>query len=404
MPFDAGSIVGTLALDVNPYRQGFAQASAIAQTFPSVVSNFLAHPLLGLAEIARQAFVGVASAVQAGFAFVVDAVKTTADQADRLNDMARNVGVSVEILHGLGLSAKQAGSSVEEVADAFKFLGKNVADAMSKDGPERKLFADFGIAITDVTGKVAPLEQIMAQLIDAIAETEDPTRRTEVAMTLLGRSGTNLVSTLREGTRGLNDQMRVWTAYGAVVTEQNAKAGDAFNDLLGEISIAWGGIKKAIGEPLIEGLTPALREVTKWMENNSPWLRSEINRIINEALKKLGELAAWFKKELPEIKKQIEEAFTGMKKQFSIKPKDMFEVRPGSIADLIGLDTFFPMQKQPVTYNVNVQTPQLNPKEASSEISRKLVPVIRQSEEVARRGIEHAVRHAAVSRGLRGGF
>ena len=45
--FDAGGITSKLSLDVSGYAQGMLQATSIAQMFPSVVTSFLANPLLG---------------------------------------------------------------------------------------------------------------------------------------------------------------------------------------------------------------------------------------------------------------------------------------------------------------------------------------------------------------------
>lgn len=279
MSLVAGSVSATLNLDANPYRQGFLQASALMQTFPSLVTNFMASPMLGLVGVASTAMNGVAAAIRGGVSLIISAFNDSLDQADKIHDMAINVGVAAEALSGLGLAAQQSGSSTEAVADAFKFLGRNVAEAMQGSKEQAQLFQQMGVSITEAGGSARGLEAIMLDVADALAGTDDAGRRTQIAMGLLGRSGSDLLATLTQGSAALREQIATFRDYGAVVTDEAANSADAFGDVLGEFKIAWQGIKNQLAEPLRDNLLPMLQGWLEWLRSNQDQVKSVVRGI-----------------------------------------------------------------------------------------------------------------------------
>lgn len=260
MALDGGSISSRLGLNIGPYAQGMLQAQSIAQLFPSVVSSFLANPLLGLAEIAKS----VAGSVRAAFAEMNNF-------ADDMGDLAEQVGVAVETLTALGQVASLSGGDVQGVGDAFRFLGKNVAEAMQDlDSAAAKTFRELGIALVDANGNARPLEEIMLELADAIARLPAGAMRTAIAMDLLGRGGTQMIPILSQGSAALREQMARMQQYGAVVTQENRAAADAWNDATGEIGIAWQGLKMSFSSGIRDSLLPYLQRVLSWVRDSQP--------------------------------------------------------------------------------------------------------------------------------------
>lgn len=301
MSFVAGAISGGLDWDTQSFEKGFLRVEALTQTFPSIVTNFMASPMLGLVGVATMAMTGVVGAIKSGVRLMIDAFNESLENADKINDMATNVGVGVEALSGLGLAAQQAGSGVEEMADAFKFLGKNVAEALAGGKEQASIFRGLGISLKDAAGQSRPLEEIMFDLADAMAQAEGTGKRTDVAMALLGRSGSNLIATLSQGSTALREQIRTFEQYGAVVTKGAASSADAFGDLLGKFQIAWSGIKNQLAEPLRETLTPLLQDLLTWLRNNQPEVRSfmrELSRSVLEAIEVMINAIANLKREL----------------------------------------------------------------------------------------------------------
>lgn len=287
MSFAAGAVTSVLQLDANPYRQGFIQAQALMQTFPSMVTNFMASPMLGLVGIAQTAMTGLASAIRSGISTVVDIFNESLDQADKIGDLAASVGVGVESLSGLGLIADQAGASVEAVAEAFKFLGRNMAEArQSPNGNIGQTFQQLGIDVNNVADGAAGLESVLFRVADAMAETSDSGRRTQIAMDLLGRGSGNLVGTLSAGSGALREQISVFKDYGAVVTEKAAASADAFDKMFGEFKAAWTGIKNSLAEPLRDYLLPLFQGWLQWIRGH----QQEVREFMRGIAKSIAEM------------------------------------------------------------------------------------------------------------------
>lgn len=301
MSWVADSIVGGIDWDTSSFTGGFLKVEALTQTFPAIVTQYMASPMLGLIGTASLAMQGIVGAIRSGIGFIIDAVDQSAEQADKVGDLATNIGVSAEQLSGLGLVAKQAGAGLEAVADGFKFLGRNQAEALQGNKDLVAEFARLNIQLTDSAGNARPLNDLMFELADAIAGIESPGERTRIAMALLGRSGTELIATLSQGSSAIREQIDRFRDYGAVVTDQAAKSGDAFQDLRGEVAIAWEGIKNQLGEPLRESLTPLLQDLLSWLRTHQPEVKDfmrDLSRNVIEAIEAIVNAVANLKNEL----------------------------------------------------------------------------------------------------------
>lgn len=266
--FNAGAIMGTLGLDASGFTRGMLQAQGMAQIFPSIVTNFMANPLLGFIDLARQAMRAL-----------VDLFSASAAAADNIGDLATNVGVTTEFLSGFGLVAQQAGSSVEAVGDALKFLGRNSAEAAAGNKDLRETFARMGISITDASGALRPVSELMLEVSDALAALPEGGERSRVAMELLGRSGVDMIATLSQGSAAIKEQMRVFDQYGATVSKVAAESGDKWQDTMGELMIAYQGFKNMIGERLRDALLPYLQSLLDWVRTHPQEIRAKAMEI-----------------------------------------------------------------------------------------------------------------------------
>lgn len=276
--FNAGSIASTLRLDIDPYAQGMLQATTIARLFPETVTSFLANPLLGFIDIAKETT-----------GYIRELFSESAELGDSMGDLANQVGVGVEGLTALGDIAAMSGSSVEGLADSYRFLGRSVADAMADaNSASAKTFRSIDVEFLTAEGAVRPLQEIMLDLADAITKLPEGAARTKVAMDLLGRSGTELVPTLMQGKAALTEQMDQMQRYGAVVTETSHDTADRWKDATDEMGFAWMGLREAIAVPLRSALLPLLEDDVKYLRVHQPEIRDRIEA----AFSIVGELPA----------------------------------------------------------------------------------------------------------------
>ena len=279
--FDAGSIVGALKLDVDPYAQSMLRATSIAKAFPDVLTTYLTNPMLA----AGQAITNLGSSFVGMFTDV-------AAHGDAMGELAASVGVAVEEMTALGEAASLSGSSTQGVADAYRFLGKSVSEAMaSATSDAAKTFDSLGVSFLTAQGQAWPLSDVMLDLADAFKALPEGGARTTAAMSLLGRSGTELVPTLIQGKKALAEQMEQMKLYGVAVSASAADSSGRWNDSMDEMKLAYQGLKNTLAEAVQPLLLPYLERLTDWTRSHQPQIRKSIEdtvHAIGEGFKSLG--------------------------------------------------------------------------------------------------------------------
>lgn len=191
----------------------------------------------------------------AGGAFLYLA-KGSIDAMDRLNDLNKSTGISIETLGALGIAAAQSGTDLEGMAAGINKLSVNI-------GKDAEKFKQLGITAKD------PLEALK-QLADAYKSIEDPQLRAAVAQEALGKSWQNLAPFLKEGSAGIAEMIEKNKEWASVTTE-SAKAADEFNDKMA-ILFKSGALMNSLLAPmlpLLNSLADGLLENAKAAKQTS---------------------------------------------------------------------------------------------------------------------------------------
>ncbi len=209
------------------------------------------------------------------------AAKSFADMGSRMWDMSRRTGVSVEALSVLGYAAEQSGAGAEALEKGIRRMQRTIYDAGRGLGTATDSLADLGLTFRDMEG-LSPEAQfrLLADRLDGI---EDPTRKAAVAMTIFGRSGTELLPMLEGGAAGLAAYEARARDLGLVMGTEDAEAADGFGDALDDL---WKSLKMtvfAIGSalaPLLKDLAErvarASKSVADWVKGNRGFIASAL--------------------------------------------------------------------------------------------------------------------------------
>lgn len=149
--------------------------------------------------------------------------KSNIDFADRLNDLNKSTGITVEDLAGLSLLAKQTGTDLDGLAKAINKMSVEM-------GENPKAFKELGITATDAIGR-------FKQLADVFNALTDINQRNALANKIFGRSWAELAPALSEGSKSIGEIVEKGTRLSGVTTEM-AKKADEFNDKLEELKIS----------------------------------------------------------------------------------------------------------------------------------------------------------------------
>jgi SLT domain-containing protein len=174
--------------------------------------------------------------------------KNSIAAADGLYDMSQKTGISVEVLSKFGKAAKLSGTDLDTVAGAIGKLGKNMYEAANGNDKMAKEFDKLGIKIKDAKGNLRSADDVLLDLANNFKNKKDGPEKMAQAMTLLGRSGRELIPLLNMGGDAIS-------SMSTKMTTEFAKAADQYSDKMVTLSGKIGGLGAKIAIALLPSLT-----------------------------------------------------------------------------------------------------------------------------------------------------
>lgn len=214
----------------------------------------------GLSSLLGLTGIGAGALSAAGVGGTVAALaKGALDAADNLTKLSDRTGIAIEGLQRLQAVAEPSGNSLDQVASAVNQFQKRLSEG-SKDTVSA--LGEIGLSIGQLRA-LSPDEQFFA-IAKGIQSIKDPAEQTRIAMELFGKSGAELLPTLKADVDGLKDSMLGMSTESAQALD---KLGDDFNrwkknavnaigEVLGQILRMRTDGGPALG--VIMGLSPAL--------------------------------------------------------------------------------------------------------------------------------------------------
>lgn len=174
-------------------------------------------------------------------------IKGSIDTLDKLNDLRASTSLTIDTLTGLSFASKVSGGDLDSVAASVNKLAVNM-------GKDAEKFKALGVTAKD------PLEAFK-QLADVFVKVQDPQLRAALGAETLGKSWAGAAPLLMEGSKGIGELVEKGTRLSGI-TEESAKAADAFNDKMTELFGSGMLTNKMVGGllPLLNALADDLIE------------------------------------------------------------------------------------------------------------------------------------------------
>ena len=198
---------------------------------------------------------------------------------DELAKFSRQVGISVETLQGLAHAGSIAGVGVKEMQASLLRFSRSLRDAQEGSKKIEKAFRDVGISVRDLP--LEDQEQTLMAIADRFAELPAGANKAALAQELFGRSGAKLIPLLNEGSKGIQALMKEAKELGIVLSKEDAKAAEEFNDQMARVKAAFQGLRNAIARQIIPVLTRLLRRFQQWYREgrNAERLLTTLKRV-----------------------------------------------------------------------------------------------------------------------------
>jgi len=204
---------------------------------------------------------------------LIGAAKAFSSMGDQVAKMAKRTGLSVETLSELRFVASQTGTEFESLEMAFRKMQRSIYDAGRGLSTAVDALEDLGLTFQDLDG-LSPEDQFKL-LAEHISKVEDPTRKAAIAMSLFGRTGTNLLPMFASGAKGIEVLQAEARRLGLTMSGEDATAAEDFTDALDAL---WKVVKMGVFnvgaalapvlQQIAETFTSVAMKVSTWVKAN----------------------------------------------------------------------------------------------------------------------------------------
>lgn len=216
------------------------------------------------ASLASSALAGLGAGLLGGLSVgaLSSVIKSVADYGDHLNDLSKSTGATVEQLSFLDFAAKKSGSSLDGLTSGIARMQKNLVQ-VSQGGGKQATAAFNALGLSASTLVRTDLVGQLSGIADALSNIQNPAQRAALAQAVLGKSYTQLLPLLADGSEGIRELAARFVDLGGVVTKAQAEKFDNLNDSMVDLQTSASGVARAVSESLAPALTGFFDSVSK---------------------------------------------------------------------------------------------------------------------------------------------
>lgn len=209
--------------------------------------------------------------------------KGYADTTGFIGDTANRTGISRKRFQELGYAAQISGSSAEVLAGALQKMNINVGAAAKGSKELTDMFSGLGIKLKNTDGSLKSTDEQFNIFVDRISKIKDPSLQAQAAVKIFGKSATELLPLIREGTGGLGKMAAEAKRLGIVLSDDAVGAGEDFGDTLDKMAFAF----KGVGNTIASAIVPQLDNLSKMLIETIVKYRPQIEAFATSFAKNL---------------------------------------------------------------------------------------------------------------------
>lgn len=248
-----------LALAEGTSAAGGAASSAAAQFFGLGAGAVEMTGPIGIAAIALAA-IAATGVVVAGQFFEI--AKAASEFQGQLFDLSQQTGLSIETLSTLQVLSKTSGGDITALSQAVVLFQTKLDEAQDPVSKAAAKFREFGIETNDT-------ESALRQTLKALAAMPEGFAQTTAATDFFGkRAGKQFLAVLKEAHGDLDGVTRRLRELGVVISTEDAKAADQFNDQLAVLGFQFRALEAQITKESIPAILDAIKETSRFLKDN----------------------------------------------------------------------------------------------------------------------------------------
>ncbi len=223
---------------------------------------------------AGKAVLGLAASfgVSAGAGYA--AAQAYADATGAIGDLAERTGASRERIQELGFAAQLSGSSAEALGGALQKMNITIGNAKGGSKELQQMFKGLDISFKNANGSAKSTDEIFDTVVNRISRIKDPALQAKAAVTIFGKSATELLPLLKGGTKGIAEMAAEARRLGVVIDDDGVRAGEEFGDVLDKMKYSFKGVGNTIGAALIPQLSSLATQLTETIVKYLPDIKA----------------------------------------------------------------------------------------------------------------------------------
>ena len=264
----------------------------------------LSKDFKNFASNAGKLAVGAVAGVTAAGAATLKLAGDFAAAGDQAAKTADSLGMGIEGYQQLRYAMGTAGVEAGEFDGAIQKMSNTINMATAGNAAAAKQLESIGLSAKEFAN-MKP-EESFAKISDYMATLSSDAERTQVAITLFGKTaGPKMMAAMRMGSEGLREMGNEAQSLGLIITEEQARASENYNDALARMKGGFTGLKNQFIGSAIGPITQAFDHLKDAMVEQGP--------LIKELGEKFGKFLAEAVQKLPEIIQKVKEFGTWIK-------------------------------------------------------------------------------------------
>lgn len=221
---------------------------------------------------AGQAMRGLSTAAAAVTAAIGALTVKSGKWADDLNTMSKQYHIGTNELQMYSAAANLVDTDVETIAKTHTRLTKAMSGSEDETGAQAEAFQKLGISVTDAEGNLRDADTVWQETIKALGEVENETERDALAMTLMGKSASELNPLIEDGGEAYKNLADTLKKYDLdFIDQEMLDNANAFNDSLDTIKAIGMVAFQQLGTQLAAYLAPAMEKVVDLVGRLASW-------------------------------------------------------------------------------------------------------------------------------------
>jgi uncharacterized protein YukE len=223
-------------------------------------------------------------------------IKGAVDQADAFGKLSRQTGIAAETLQSYVNAGKLAGVEQSTIEKGLRRLAQSMREADQGVATYADAYKALGIKVRDTQGNLKRSEDLLGEMADTFKGMEDGSTKAAIAMEIFGRSGSQLIPMLNEG----SDALKEWNYQTSAEFAQNA---EYFNDQLTKIGFGFDGFRKQLTDNALPALNAIAEVFQEVLSTESDW--SGFFKVVNVGLRGLAGFAFATAKLIDELGRSV---------------------------------------------------------------------------------------------------